>query len=50
MYKFFNKKGETVFSDDDFEKVKSEALKYKQKENLKALQICTKEGRFHKWI
>lgn len=50
MFKFFNKKGETMFSSDDLEEVEEKALEYKEKHKLKSLAICKKNGTFCKWV
>lgn len=49
MFKFFNKKGETVFSSDSFEEVEEKAIEYKEKHKLSSLAICKKNGQFYKW-
>lgn len=50
MFKFNDKSGKIVFSDEELKKVEEKAKKYKKENQLKSLEIVTKEGKFVKWI
>ena len=50
MFKFYDSKGEEVFSSENLSDVEVEARKYKTTHNLLSIEICRGEGKFCKWI